>query len=139
MIPAPTVTEPDRKADPLGWCLDYVSSQGHLYRAFRAEVDKRLDQYPDARISADAVMHFIRWQTPNRATGALFAIDNSAVALFARLYVYQRPQYKANFEFRRSWLDDLDPDSKWRLAKAVDALDHVEQPRLIDKANRWTP
>ena len=117
-----TVTAPDFTKDPTGWCLWYLTENAHIYRAFRRELDQRFHQYPEARVSADAALHHIRWQTPTGARGDLVKINNNASALFARLYVYERPHRKSNLELRRSFLDSLDAQSKWLLARAAEAI-----------------
>lgn len=110
-----SVTAPDWTHSPLEWAVWYLRENGHLYSAFRDELDKRLSQYPSARVSADAVMHHIRWVTPHKATGDLVSVNSNAVSLFARLYIAERPARSGNFETRRSWVDDLSPSDLSRL------------------------
>ena len=143
--PFATDPAPDWRSLPLDWCLWYLRENAHLYAAFRDEVDARLTQYPTARISADAVMHHIRWMTPHKATGDLLAVNNNAVALFARCYVGERPQHRERFELRRSFLDDLKPTEKWALVEAARRAGRpgpATQPVLLEpprRADRWRP
>lgn len=137
--PFATDPAPDWRSRPLDWCLWYLRENAHLYAAFRDEVDARLAQYPTARISADAVMHHIRWMTPHKATGDLVAVNNNAVALFARCYVGERPQHRDRFELRKSFLDELKPTEKWALVEAARRAGRTApatQPVLLEPPRR---
>ena len=106
---APTVTAPDFTTDPYAWALHWIRTSGQVYKEFERLVDERLAQRPTDRISADMVLHVIRWNTDVRSTDDTVAVNNSASSLCARLYIARRPHAKANFELRRSWVDDLRP------------------------------
>ena len=95
-----------------------------------------------ARISADAVLHHIRWITPVNADGDLFSINNNAAALFARCYISERPNTRDNFELRKSFLDALKPDEKWKLVLTARSGLEPEQPVLLEAPKRevsWRP
>ena len=98
---------PSWKDEPLEWCLWYLSENRHVYEAFRRAADSRFAQYPNARTSADAVMHHVRFTTPINAKGDMFKVNNNAVSLFVRIYLDERPQHKEKFQLRHSFLDDL--------------------------------
>lgn len=121
-VPAPTVTAPDWQDNPYEWCMWYLTENQRVYREFRRVLDQRFARYPEAKMSADAALHVVRFNTHVNARGDMFQINNNASALFARLYTFERPQYKGNFELRKSWLDDLDPAAKWRLANAAKGI-----------------
>jgi hypothetical protein len=110
---------PDWQTHPLRWCHWYMRTNGHLYVAFRAEVDARLRRYPEARISADAVMHYLRWATPLNARGDLYKINSNAAPLFARVYLAERPQHVERMSLRRSILDDLSATELHAMAHAA--------------------
>lgn len=143
--PFATDPAPDWRSQPLDWCLWYLEKNAHLYAAFREEVDARLAQYPFARISADAVMHHIRWMTPHKATGELWKVNNNAVALFARCYVGERPQHRERFDLRASFLDALTGTEKWTLVEAARRAGRAgpaTQPALLEperQPQRWRP
>lgn len=118
--PTASTTAPPWRQDPYGWCLWYLRKNGHIYRAFRKEVDDRLARYPRSRVSADAVLHYIRWNTPINAEGDLFSINDHASALFARIYLVERPQHAERFELRRSFLDYLTRDQVDELLVAAE-------------------
>ena len=110
--PAPTVTAPDFTSDHYAWGDWWIETNGHIFREFERLVTDRLQQRPDARISADMVLHVIRWNTDIRGEGEPVSINNNASSLCARLYIALYPAAARNFEIRRSWIDDLRP-SDW--------------------------
>lgn len=114
-----SVTAPDFKVDPLGWSQWWLRENGHVYLEFERLVTERLRQRPAARISADQVLHVIRWETDVRADGDVVSANNNATSLCARLYVHAHPHAKGNFETRRSWIDDLSPADWSRLTFAA--------------------
>lgn len=110
-----SVTAPDFSTDPLGWSIHWLSTSGQVYAEFERLVDERLRANPKARISADMVLHVIRWNTDVRADNDVVAINNSSSSLCARLYIARHPHRAGNFETRRSWVDDLSPSDLSRL------------------------
>ena len=102
-----TMKQPDWRTHPGDWARWYVEVNPGIYRAFRSLVRARLARYPRARLSADAVLHTVRWNTPINARGDLFKVNNNVSALFARMYVHEFPEAVFNFELRRSLLDDI--------------------------------
>jgi hypothetical protein len=131
-LPEPNVTAPDWRTDPLGWCGWYLNENRHIYHAFRAIVDERLKRYPQGRVSADDAFHKLRWDHPINARGDLFALNNNATALFARLYIYERPTSRENFDLRSSFFDRLTPDEWWGLVLAARSSLPAEQPALLE-------
>lgn len=113
------MTAPDRDPDrwlappsweraPLAWSVWYARTHGHLYVAFVRAIDRRLRSHPATRaISADAVMHYLRWDTPLNAEGDLFKVNSNASALFARMFQIDRPHAAHLIRTRASILDDL--------------------------------
>lgn len=121
-LPVGSVEAPDWDQDPVAWACWYLSTNGHLYRAFRRLADAGLAAAPHARLSADQLLHVIRWQARLRARGDLVAINDHASALFARLYLEEHPERERVFVRRRSLFDDL-TDEQWaRLMIAFEPL-----------------
>lgn len=104
---------PDFDRDPLQWSLIYLRENEGLYAAFRAEMDRRLAASRSLTLGGQQVLDDLRRQ------GARVRANNNAAALFARLYVSERPQYKDRVERRQSVLDQLAPEAKWQLANAA--------------------
>lgn len=117
-----SVSAPDWAADPAGWCAWLLSTNGHLYQEFRRLVDEMLRANPTARLSADQVCHVMRWNAQLRSEGDFFKVNNNASALFARLYLVERPHARGVFETRRSALDDLPPGEWERVLLAFEPL-----------------
>jgi hypothetical protein len=141
-LPEPTVTAPDWTNNPLEWCLWYIRENRHMYHAFRDLIDARLKRYPQARVSADDAFHKLRWDHPINAKGDMFAVNNNATALFARMYISERPDARENFDLRKSFLDDLTPDEKWKLVLTARSPLPPEQPVLLEAPKRevsWRP
>lgn len=104
---------PDFDRDPLQWSLTYLRENEGLYAAFRAEMDRRMRATRSRVHGGQQVLDDLRRQ------GMQVKANNNAAALFARLYVSERPQYKDRVERRRSVLDQLPPEAKWQLANAA--------------------
>ncbi len=113
-----SVVAPDWSADPVGWCVWLLESNGHLYREFRRLVDEMLAHRPGVRLSADQVCHVMRWNAQIQSEGDQFKVNNNSAALFARLYVYEHPEAVDVFDLRRSLLDDLTAEEWRRIAAA---------------------
>lgn len=126
-----SVTAPDFSVDPLGWSIWLMNTNGHVYSEFERLVGERLRQRPNARISADMVLHVIRWNTDVREDGDIPAINNNASSLFARLYIARHPSAERNFEKRRSWVDDLSPSDLSRLTFLASRVRPVETTPLF--------
>lgn len=126
-LPAPSVTSPSWADNPVEWCLWFLRSNGHVYVAFRREVQRRVElleaRGAKRQLSADQVCHGLRWDSPDGAEGDTFRINNNAVALLARLFQAEYPQLsKGIFRLRRSLLDDL-PAGEWeRILMAFEPL-----------------
>lgn len=123
-----SVTAPDWSADPAGWCAWLLTTNGHLFVEFRRLVDDMLSRQPTARLSADQVCHVMRWNAQLRSEGDLFKVNNNAAALFARLYVVERPWAAGVFETRRSKLDELTQGEWDRILLAFEPL-RSDRPR----------
>lgn len=128
---AGSVTAPDFSVDPLGWSIHWLSTSGQVYAEFERLVTERLRQRPDARISADMVLHVIRWNTDVRADNDVVSINNSSSSLCARLYIARHPLAERNFELRRSWVDDLSPSDLSRLTFLASRVRPVETTPLF--------
>lgn len=111
-FPAQTVTAPSFSDNPARWAVWYLRTNGHIYREFRRQVAQMLDVRPGLALSADQVLHVIRWNSLLRADGDVVAINNNLSSLFARLLLAERPQYATSFSLRKSVWDDL-PAREW--------------------------
>lgn len=126
-----SVTAPDFSIDPFRWSEWLLRVNGHVFWEFERLVGERLRQRPNARISADMVLHVIRWNTDVREDGDIPAINNNASSLFSRLYIARHPLAERNFELRRSWVDDLSPSDLSRLTFLASRVRPVETTPLF--------
>lgn len=122
VFPVGSVTAPSWEADPLGWYIYILENSPQLYVEFRKIADEGLRHNPAMALSADRILHVIRWQTDLRGEGDRFKINDHLTALFARLYVLERPQYKDKFRNRKSFLDSLTKTEEERLLLAFEPL-----------------
>jgi hypothetical protein len=126
----PTVTAPRWEDSPVAWACWYLRENGHVYKKFRELIDDALRANPTMRVSADQALHVLRWNLRIRAEGDVFAINDHASALFARLYIEERPHAKDNFELRKSFFDMLNEHEKERLMRAFEPL-RINKRRFV--------
>lgn len=112
-ITFPTVTAPSWQDSPLRWACWLLQEHPDIYRKFRELTDDALRLRPGRVLSADQVLHVIRWDTELKGEGDVVKINNNASALFARLYVLERPQHEGCFRVRKSFYDMLS-EEEWR-------------------------
>lgn len=117
-----TVTAPDWETRPLDWFIYMLETNPALYKAFRRIADEGLRRNPAMTLSADRILHVIRWETDLKGEGDIFKINDHLTALFARLYVLERPQHKDKFRSRKSFLDSLTKNEEERLLLAFEPL-----------------
>lgn len=103
---------------PYAWATSVLTRHPHVYAEFRHLVDDRLRQRPHARLSADMVLHVVRWNT-SVGMGVPFKANNNACALYARVYARERGVQP--FEMRTSALDDISEDG-WAALLELAAL-----------------
>ena len=127
---ATSVTAPVWANDPIAWSCWLLTENGQLYKQFREIADERLRQNPRMTLSADRILHVIRWDTDLRGEGDTFKVNDHCSALFARLYVLERPQYADKFRNRKSFLDSLTQDEEERLLLAFEPLRETRR-RLV--------
>lgn len=108
------VTAPVFADNPARWGAWYIVHGSHVYSAFRRLCLEMLRHRPTTKLSADQVLHVVRWNSQLRADGDVVAVNNNASALFARLFVAEFSQHAGVFETRRSVWDDLDL-GEWQL------------------------
>lgn len=125
-----SVTAPRWENDPVSWACWYLSNNPHVYRTFRRLCDDALKRNPHAIISADMVLHVIRWETSIKGAGDVFRINNLASALFSRLYALDRPKRKGCFRIRKSIFDMLTPDEERRLMNAFEGV-RINKRRFV--------
>jgi hypothetical protein len=126
-LPPPSVTSPSWTDNPVEWCLWLLRTNGHVYKAFRREVMRRVElaeaEGRKRALSADDVVHSLRWDTDTTAEGETFKLNNNAVALLPRLFQAEFPQLsKGVFRLRRSLLDELEPSEWGRILVAFEPL-----------------
>jgi hypothetical protein len=115
-------TAPAWEDDPVGWACWLLETHPEIYRQFRALCDEALRRQPGRVLSADQVLHVIRWETSLKAEGDTFKINDHASALFSRLYVIERPQSDGCFRTRKSIFDMLTQDETKRLMDAFESV-----------------
>lgn len=108
------VTAPDFSDNPTRWAQWYITHGAAVYKEFRRLCLEMLSARPDLKLSADQVLHVVRWNSRLRAQGDVVAVNNNASALFARLFADEHPEHADAFERRRSVWDDL-PPAEWQL------------------------
>lgn len=130
VFPTSTVTAPVWENDPVAWSIWLLTENGQLYQTFRKIADEGLRQNPQMTLSADRILHVIRWDTDLRGEGDIFKVNDHCSALFARLYVLERPQHEGKFRNRKSFLDMLSEDEEERLLLAFEPLRETKR-RLV--------
>lgn len=51
--------------------------------------------------SAQAIIYVLRWEFDLKTTGDVFQINNDFTSIYARLLVYNHPEFSEFFEFRK--------------------------------------
>lgn len=121
-LPFSRVTAPSWDHDPVGWACWLLDTHPGIYKQFRALCDEALRRQPGRVLSADQVLHVIRWETSLKAQGDTFKINDHASALFSRLYVLDRPHHDGCFRTRKSIFDMLSDEEDRRLIAAFEPL-----------------
>jgi len=116
------VTAPRFGDNPARWGQWYIAHAPHVYREFRRLCLDMLRSRPTTKLSADQVLHVVRWNSQLRAEGDVVAINNNASALFARLFVEEFPQHAEVFTQRRSVWDDLNSQEWQSILNAFERL-----------------
>ena len=130
VFPSSSVTAPEWESDPLGWYIWYLTEHPEIYKEFRRIADEGLRHNPTMALSSDRILHVIRWQTDLKGEGDRFKINDHLTALFARLYVLERPELEGKFRNRKSFLDALDTNEQERLLLAFEPL-RLNRRRLV--------
>jgi hypothetical protein len=126
----PTVTAPRWEDDKVEWACWYLRENGHIYKEFRRRADEAMKADPHGPMSADDILHSIRWDTRLKAKGDVFKINDHASALFARLYIEERPHAQKNFRSRKSFFDMLTNNERERLMRAFEPL-RINKRRFV--------
>lgn len=127
-VPRPSVTAPVFADNPARWAVWYLTTNPRLYEEFERRVMDMVEARPGVALSADQVLHVMRWNSLLRAEGDIVAINNNLSSLFARLFVLEHPAQEQVFSRRRSVWDDL-PVGEWGEVRA--AFDALRARRLI--------
>lgn len=114
------MTAPKWEESPIDWTVYYLKEEAQVYREFRRLCDDALRRNPGMTLSADRVLHVIRWETEVKAMGDKFHVNDHASALFARLYKLERPN--ANFRSRKSIFDMLSKNEWQRILNAFEPI-----------------
>ncbi len=91
--------------EKIAWCTWFLEKNPRVYDLFEKFANQWQAARPGGRISADAILQRIRWETTVRAVGDVFEVNNNARAVLVRLYCTTDPS--AKFEQRKCWLDVL--------------------------------
>ena len=113
-------TAPPFETAPLLWAVWHLERHPDIYRKFRQLADDYLARRPNGVLSADMILHVIRYNTGLSASGDPYKLNNNLTPLFARLYQLERPNVPV--KTRRSWLDDLSESDSARLQTAFGPL-----------------
>jgi hypothetical protein len=115
--PPPAPRRASFRTDRVGWAIQYLQDNRHVYQEFRRQCDRWRRNDPTRETSADMVAHHIRFETGiQEASSDGWKVNNNATSLFARLYLSERPG--ANFDTRDSEWDKL-PAHEWERILAV--------------------
>lgn len=115
----PTDFAPRFERAPLAWAIWYLEQHPELYRKFRDLADDYLAKKPRGLLSADMILHVIRYNAGG-VDGDTFRLNNNLTPLYARLYQIERPN--APVKTRKSWLDELSDTDMARLMFAFQPL-----------------
>jgi hypothetical protein len=116
--------------DPVGWACWYLERHPRVYREFRRLADLRRERRPNSRMSADQILHVLRWETELRGEDDTFKINDHLSALFSRLYVLDRPEAEGLFRTRKSIFDMLAPREERRLMLAFEGV-RINRRRFV--------
>jgi hypothetical protein len=92
------------------WAVWYLQTNFAVYRAFRARADDFRARNPNARFGASMIFEALRYLSSDHAKEDIFAVNNNAISLFARLYLLEEPD--AKLETRGAWFDLLSSDER---------------------------
>lgn len=92
--------------DRLAWCIWYLQTNPHVYVAYRQLADDYRKDDPKRVCSSDLFFSVLRYMSVVRAWGDDYSLNNNAKAIFARLYQLER--HDAQFDNRKSWIDEID-------------------------------
>ncbi len=86
--------------------VEFHRANPEVYRLFERFTQEAIDAGHE-RLSADMIMHRVRWETNVATKGAGFEggrrlkINNNLVAYYARLYMLQHPDRRGFFQLRK--------------------------------------
>lgn len=76
---------------------------GHVADALEALAGQWLAMH--GRVSIDALMHRLRWESGLQTRGDVYKLNNDWCAFYSRLLVERRPEWAGAFRMRRSVAD----------------------------------
>jgi hypothetical protein len=115
----PTITAPAWEDDPIGWAVWTLENHAAIYDEFAKLAENRLRRKPGSALSANQLIHVLRWETEMEASGDYFKINDHAAPLYARLFVLEHPWHEGCFRNRKSIFDTLSERDTQRLKNAL--------------------
>jgi hypothetical protein len=113
-----TVIAPSWEASPVAWACWTLENHPHIYERFESIALGALVEKPDRKLSANQIMHVIRWETSLTAEGDTFKINDHAAPLYARMFVQKHKRYEGCFRNRKSIFDMLTEEEERQINQA---------------------
>lgn len=86
------------------WFEYYDEENPQIYEFFK-KYSLTAIQRGHKNLSAEFIFNVIRWETPIKANGEDFKINNNAKPFYSRLFMQEYPQYEGFFRKRTSKAD----------------------------------
>ena len=100
----------------IGWHLE---QHPEIFEALVTLCDQHRRRKPEGRISVQDAFAVLRWHSPLGARDDVYAINSNLTAVFARLYLRERPEARGLIDLRKSFLDSLKPEEWTQIDAAL--------------------
>jgi hypothetical protein len=113
-----TITAPSWDTSPIAWACWTLEEHPEIYERFEQIALNAIQRKPDRALSANQLMHVLRWETELEATGDKFKVNDHAAPLYARMFMQKHKQYEGKFRNRKSIFDMLSESEEDDIEKA---------------------
>jgi len=94
------------ETDQFKWFKEYHKQNPLIYEYFKRYTFKSIER-GFKNLSAEFIFNIIRWETPVKANGDDFKVNNNAKPFYSRLFMKEYPQYEGFFRKRSSKADEV--------------------------------
>ena len=113
-----TVIAPSWEASPIAWACWTLENHPQIYAYFEAVALRALANQPTKKLSANQIMHVIRWETALTSDGDKFKINDHAAPLYARMFMNKHKRFEGVFRNRKSIFDMLSEEEERQINQA---------------------